>query len=220
MALAHYCRSFDEDMVNSFSSRLDSLDFSRLDRGLAAAQHIIEQTEEKYRTQNYIAQNDAVALMALFESLCCVEFHKSEELLSRHFNYVFEQVQGRRLLRISDLLPAMARFLFDSNPKRLLFAQSAWQKTETMLTAKTFDWVVHDALSDALVRADTFLVDVHTVVNFWKGFLLLLDKMDNDLVTHSLRAMEVQPSIYLVGCSSLFFVTFQNIHHFSLFHWS
>lgn len=157
------------------------------------------ETEEGKRSQAVLVSTNPKALMALFEALCCVEYHKSEENMARHFNYVFEQIQGRKVLRIGDILPAMAQFLFDSNPKRLVFAQSAWLRTQVALTAASFEWVVHDALSAAISKVSQPLADLPTVLNFWKGFLFLLGKMDEDLIKHSLRAMEVQPSIYQVS---------------------
>lgn len=185
-------------MVHDLSARLDMLDFERLDEGLEAAYQILERTEEAKRNQGAIARQDPAALMALFESLCAVAFHRSEEHMSRRFNYVFEQCQNKKVLRIGDTLPGMAQFLFDANPKRQLFAQSAWQRSKEVLTAESFEWVVHDALTDAILKVSQPLAGVPTVLTFWRGFLLFLDKMDENLIVHSLRAMEVQPSIYQV----------------------
>lgn len=186
-------------MVAELSHRLSLLDFNRLNRGLKSAHQILINTEEAKRNQNVLAQNDPTALMALFESLCAVEFHRAEDNLSQDFNFVFEECQNRKVLRIGDTLPAMAQFLFDPNPKRQLFAQHAWQRAKDKLTTNSFGWVVHDALSDAISKVSQPLTDLPTVLRFWRGFLLLLERMDEDLITHSLRAMEVQPSIYQVS---------------------
>jgi senataxin len=186
-------------MVAELSRRLTLLDFARLDKGLESAERILLNTEEGKRNQAVLARTDPKALMSLYEALCAPEFHRSQDDLSRHFDFVFEQCQSRKVLKIGDTLPAMARFLFDSNPLRQTFAQNAWQKTAEMLTASSFEWVVHDALSDAILKVSQPLADLPTVLSFWKGFLLLLGWMDEDIITHSLRAMEVQPSIYQVS---------------------
>lgn len=190
---------------------MNDLDFARINRGLKSAHAILQQTEPQKRTQSTLAQNDQASLMAVYEALCSVHFLGAEMHLTPHFNYVFEEIQSRKVLRIGDLLPAMAQFLFDLNPKRLLFAQSAWKKGPSTMTTSTFDWVVRDALLHAIARVAQPLVDLPTVLAFWSGFLTLLDKMDEQLVKESLRELEVQPTIYEVS----FLVVFASLQIFS-----
>lgn len=178
------------------SNRLNAIDFQRLDNGLKAGEKLLAGVEVQQRTQGLLAKYDTKALLALYEALCCIDYHKSEERLSAHFNYVFEQVQNRKVLRIGDILPAMARFLFDSDQYRLRFAVCAWQKMTINLTTETFDWVVHDVLSEAIIAVSQPTATPADIQRFWNGFLLMLDKMDEGLITHSLKGLEVQPNIY------------------------
>lgn len=190
-------RNFSDEAVAALSDRLNAIDFHRLDIGLQVAEELlISEPDVSKRTQALLARKNQTALLALFEALCCVDYHKSDQRLSKHFDYVFEQVQNKKILRIGDTLPAMAQFLFDSNKYRLQFATTAWQKMTTTLTTKSFDWVVHDVLSEAIVKVSQPYTHPDDVLRFWKGFLLILDHMDENLITHSLKAMEVQPSIY------------------------
>lgn len=152
--------------------------------------------ELQQRTQGLLAKYDTKALLALYEALCCIDYHKSEERLAKHFNYVFEQVQNRKILRIGDTLPAMARFLFDSDLYRLRFATNAWQKMTANLTTESFDWVVHDVLSEAIITASQPSATPAEIQRFWEGFLVILERMDESLITHSLRGLEIQPNIY------------------------
>jgi senataxin len=194
---ANLHRNFNDETVAELSDRLNLIDFQRLDVGLEAAEAVLRaEPEPLKRTQSLLAGKDPTALLALYEALCCVGYHKSDDRLSKHFNYVFEQVQNKKILRIGDTLPAMAEFLFDSNPYRLQFATVAWQRMTTALTTESFDWVVHDVLSKAILRVPNLHVTPEDLCRFWRGFQLILDHMDEKLITHSLKAMEVQPSIF------------------------
>ncbi|KAF4635788.1 hypothetical protein G7Y89_g2302 [Cudoniella acicularis] len=201
--LKELAEQFDEDTVAALSRRLNALDFDRLDKGLESGEKLLSEVAIPQRTQNLLAEQDQAALLALYEALCCVDFHRSEEHLSPHFNFVFTQVQNRKVLRISDILPAMTRFLFQKDTVRLRFATHAWQKMTSSLTTGTFDWVIHDVLSETISQVSNPSVDLGDIQRFWQGFLLILDKLDADLITHSLRAMEVQPDIYRLGLQHL-----------------
>jgi senataxin len=149
-----------------------------------------------------LATHNSSALLALFEALCCVDYNRDDEKLSKHFDYVFEQVQTRKVLRISDILPAMTRFLFSTDPIRHRFATSAWQKTPTMLTPITFEWVVYDTLTEAMILVAQS-GDTDEIKRFWQGFLLILEKIDENLIRHSLRGMEVQVDIWHLALQHL-----------------
>jgi senataxin len=194
--LITYRQLNDDDIVAEMGHRLNSIDFQRLDQGLQLGSKIIADADVTKRTQSLLAMTNSVALIALYESLCCVDYHRSNEHLAKSFDYVFEQVQSRKLLRIADILPAMAQFLFDPDVYRLRFARGAWEKLAQPLTEEAFDWVIHDVLSEAIVKVAQMPVNPNDAHRFWQGFLLMLDHMDEKLITHTLKAMEVQPSIY------------------------
>lgn len=183
--------------------RISLIDFVRLNAGLASAKDTLIEVEPVKRSQSYLAAHNHSGLLALFESLCCVEYHRNDDNLAEHFNFVFEQLQTRKVLRMADLLPAMARFLFSRNPARNRFAIQAWDKTTTKLTGKTFDWVVHDVLAEAILLVSNLSADLADIINFWQGFLRILAKMDKDLITHRLLAMEVQPGIFRLALQHL-----------------
>jgi senataxin len=195
-------RQFDEEIALQLCSRLEDIDVCRINSGLEQAEKILVSVEPSQRNQMAIATSNTQALLALFEALCCVEYHRDDEKLSIHFDYVFEQIQTRKVLRISDILPAMARFLFSTNFLRHRFASSAWQKTSTMLTPTTFEWVVHDTLMEVMILAAQS-GDTEEIKRFWSGFLLILEKMDESLIRHTLRGMEVQVDIWHLGLQHL-----------------
>ncbi|RDL37134.1 Uncharacterized protein BP5553_04567 [Venustampulla echinocandica] len=201
--LKELTEQFDDDTVSELSNRLNAIDFYRIDAGLKSAQKLLTEAPAANRTQALLVKNDRAALLALYESLCCVDYHKSEDRLSTHFNFVFSQVQTKKTLRMADILPAMARFLFHKDTVRLRFATQSWQKMTVSLTKETFDWVVHDVLSETVFLVSQPNADIGDVQRFWQGFLLILDRMEGDLITHSLRAMEVQPDVYHLGLQHL-----------------
>ena len=184
------------------SSRLNELDFVRINAGLEQAQKIIAHAEPSSRNQMTIATTNITALLALFEALCCVDYHRDDGQLSKHFDYVFEQIQTKKVLRLSDILPAMTRFLFSTNPVRRAFATTAWQKTTTMLTSTTFEWIVQDTLTEAMILVAQSS-DTEEIKRFWSGFLLILDKMDESLIRHTLRGMEAQVDIWHLALQHL-----------------
>ena len=177
---------------------MTDLDFARINNGLIAARTILSAVDRTKRNQSLLGTTDPKALMAVFEVLCCADYHNSDQHLAVHFDYVFSEVQNKKVIRMRDALPAMTRFLFDANPYRQIFATSAWMKMDVNMTPELFEWVVHDALSSAIVKLTQTLVTPIDAEIFWKGFLLLLEKMDESIITHSLKAMEVQPNIYQV----------------------
>jgi senataxin len=190
-------------MVAALSERLNRLDFLRIERGLKGARNELSLVDSSQRTQKLLVDKDQAGLLALYEALCCVDFHKDDQLLSVDFDYVFESIQTRKILRIGDTLPAMARFLFSKNPVRCRFAQQAWTKMPSMLSARIFDWAVLDVLTQAIIRVSIPSATGEDITIFWKGFRFLLDKMDQDLIRHSLRAMEVQPDVYRLALQHL-----------------
>jgi senataxin len=190
-------------MVAELSDRLNRIDFLRLNNGLRAARTELSKVEPSERTQKLLAIRNQVALLALYEALCCVDFHKDDQKLAQDFDYVFEQTQNKKILRIGDTLPAMARFLFSRNLLRRRFATNAWQKMTSELSPNIFEWVVHDVLTEAIVLVSQPSTDLEDIIMFWQGFSMILDKMDEDLIRHSLRAMEVQPDIYRLALQHL-----------------
>jgi senataxin len=147
--------------------------------------------------------SDTAALTALYEALCSASYQTSEEKLRCNFDEPFKLVQERRDLRIGDLLPAMTRFLFGADHTRRKFAKAAWQVLDRKLTQKTFEWAVHDALTDAIQSVSQQNAPISEARQFWEGLLLILMELDVGLITHSLRAMEVYPNVYHLALQHL-----------------
>jgi senataxin len=174
----------------------------RIDEGLDTAQKLLKEVSLRERSAKAL-MTDTTALTALYEALCSAQYHTSEMKLHSKFDAPFQLVQERRVLKIGDILPAMTRFLFDTDYIRLRFANAAWHDLDRKLTQKTFDWAIHDALTDAITSVSQPTASVSVVLQFWQGLLLILHKLDKELITHSLRAMEVYPDVYHLALQHL-----------------
>jgi senataxin len=139
----------------------------------------------------------------LFEALCCVKYHQDDEKLAQYFDYVFQQAQNKKILRMGEVVPAMTRFLFSNDPIRYRFAKTGWLKAKTGLTPATFEWVVHDVLEQNIMLVANVHPDSEDTFRFWQGFLSIVEAMDENLIRNCLRAMEVQPDIYRLALQHL-----------------
>ncbi|RDW92450.1 hypothetical protein BP5796_01844 [Coleophoma crateriformis] len=201
--LKSLAESFDDDTIGQLSERINTHDFARIDRGLKSAEAVLSTVDPPSRTQKLLISNHGSSLQALYEALCCVDYHMSEEKLSGSFNFVFTSLQSKRPLKLGDVLPANAYFLFDRDPIRVRFAKNGWEKKTNALTETLFNWVVHDALTSAMNKVSPPASANADIQHFWEGVLMILTTLNEDLVRHSLRAMEVQPNLYFLALQHL-----------------
>ncbi|CAD6502733.1 BgTH12-05323 [Blumeria graminis f. sp. triticale] len=201
--LKELSEQFDDEIVAGLTRRLNAFDFCRIHQGLEIAHNLLSAVNISQRTQSYLAEQDPTSLIALYEAICCIDFHKDDKLLSKHFDFVFANIQSRKVLRITDTLPAMARFLFSRDQTRQHFGRTSWRKMTHLLSIRDFEWIVHDVLMETMLLVALPSADLIDIENFWSGFFLMLQKMDETLITHSLSGMEIQPSIYHLALQHL-----------------
>lgn len=180
--------------------KLNNFDKVRIDKGLGEAVQLVK--EHGALNTGKMAALSVTAVLGLFESLCCMPYLSNPEN-RQAFNFVFEKMQQKRPLRTpGGVVPTMTYFLFDGDPYRNKFARAGWENVKPQsLTQEAWDWVVHDNLVEAITDA-SYLRGTPTtekICRFWKGFLLILNSLSEERVIHSLRAMEVQPSVYLLA---------------------
>ena len=178
---------YDDEEVESFVKLLDDRDIERITKGLANVAATLKSLPTEKRRQNAVAPSD---LYAMFEALTCESFLADEQLMSEKFDEPFSLLQTNKALRVMHWVPAMLRFLFDQHEERARWARENWSKIVKSLTKEDFDFAIRGPLADQLNRA---LVDYPTpesVFKLWSGLQLVVNKLDGDLITHSLRAME------------------------------
>lgn len=185
---------------------LRCIDFARLDSGLQWAREVIEQEERdvgvfKMSSERLGAQR-VQFLLTIFECLCSMEYLSLPDK-RQAFHFAFSKVNVKKPLKLppGQLLPAMTTFLFSEDNTRLRFAKESWYRfPRGSMTAEQFEWAVQDHLAAELVSLSTCdSADPNSfpkIQRFWEGFDLILQTLNEDVIVHQLRAMEVKPSPY------------------------
>ena len=176
------------------AERLDTFDFERITKGLEKARKFIEDHNGNADEKTFAEEGQVGMLIALFEALCCMPYLSIPDN-REHFNYIFEKIQKRKVLKLADILPTMTYFLFDPTPVRNKFAVHTWSR-QTYVSPEDFEWAVKDNLANAILKVNDRSASHEQIQLFWQGFLYILKALDEDLIIHSLRAMGVQPDVY------------------------
>ncbi|EPS28401.1 hypothetical protein PDE_03347 [Penicillium oxalicum 114-2] len=183
----------DED-IEEFARRLNGWDVKRITRNLATATAQLKGVSPEEINLSIL---DRAALLSIFETLSCEAMLQSDQLLQEHFDEPFRLIQSRRSLKISDYVPAVTRFLFDSNQARSFWAISTWTRYGRPPTREEFDWAIRDGLLSALQAgsqaANQMPQQLAVVQRLWRGMQLIVRKLDKDQITHHLRALDIDP---------------------------
>lgn len=199
-------RHLAAELVDYMRKRLGEFDKQRIDKGLRSARAILE--EKGPMTTAKLVEHDITAVLALFEALCSIEYLAQPES-QPDFNFVFEQTQQKRPLRMQGgIIPTMTYFLFDdlSSSYRFKFAENAWEKKlPESLTDQEWDWAICPHLSTAIMRVSLSrgMPAAERICRFWRGFSYVLRSLSEKQIINSLRAMEVSPSVYFLALEHL-----------------
>ncbi|OTB11014.1 hypothetical protein K445DRAFT_234685 [Daldinia sp. EC12] len=186
--------AYDDSVVSEMEDRLNQFDFSRITQGLEAAAEFINAHNGVAGQSTFLKEEKEELLISLYEAICCMPYLSLPEN-RKQFNFVFESIQKRKILKLDEILPTMTFFLFDENEIRNRFAVHTFSR-QPSITAEDFEWAIHDNLANAILKANDINASDQFLLRFWQGFLHILNVLDENLVFHSLRAMSVQPSIY------------------------
>ncbi|KAI0379125.1 SEN1 N terminal-domain-containing protein [Hypomontagnella monticulosa] len=200
--LKDIAQAYHDDAVREMEDRLNQFDFSRITEGLEAAAEFINAHNGVAGQSTFLKEDKAELLIALYEAICCMPYLSLPENRTQ-FNFVFEAIQKRKILKLDEVLPTMTFFLFDENEVRNRFAVHTFSRQPT-ITDEDFDWAINDNLANAILKANDAHASPQFLTRFWQGFLHILSILDENLVIHSLRAMAVQPSIYELMLAQLF----------------
>lgn len=178
---------YDEEMVHDFLRTVDENCLQRILRGLDGATKLLQEADPKKRGVRILPPEQTYAF---FEALSCDALLRNEELLQRHFDPAFELVQTKKRLRLQTFIPAMTRFLFSKNELRRGWAMASWSTFKRNILRSEFDWAVRDHLVNAMSRVQMGNLDLPFVATYWSAVVLIVDKLDKELITHSLRDLE------------------------------
>lgn len=172
------------DLINIFNAR----DIDRIRRGLDDATRNLKATDTSSRHKDVL---ELPSQLALFEALCCEAFFANKVLLEEHFEQPFALVQTNKRLRITQYVPGATTFLFDTNHERWTWATYTWSKYKTIPTEEDFEFAIRDPLLLEMRRVLGPVADMTVLQRLWYGVGLIIKKLDNNLVTHSLRALDI-----------------------------
>ncbi|KAB5560107.1 SEN1 N terminal-domain-containing protein [Coniochaeta sp. 2T2.1] len=198
-------QEFDDDVRDVIEKYLNEMDKKRIDQALSTAEGLIKSFGPMNTSQ--LARHSSESALGLFEALCSMSYLSSPENRVR-FNYVFEMTQQKKPLKLVEIIPTMTFFLFDTDPYRNRFATAAWKRfTPGSLKEYEWHWAVQNNLAEAITRVSFSRGAAPThdkIQNFWEGFLLILEALDEDQIIKWLRGMEVNPSVYTLALEHCF----------------
>ena len=177
-----------EEDVGALIEIIDARDIHRIKRGLDDATRKLEATPSSARRKDVLG---LPSQLALFEALCCEAFFANQSYLQEHFQQPFTLVQTNRRLRITQYVPGATSFLFDTDYERWTWATQTWSKYKTIPTEEDFDFAIRDTLLKKMQRVLGPVADITILQRLWYGIGLIIKKLDNNLVTHSLRALDI-----------------------------
>ena len=181
---------YDDEQVVTFSQFLDDMDIKRINAGLESAAASLRAVPEKDRKLKALKHPD---MFAIFEALNCEAFLRSEDLLSTYFDPPFKMLQQRnkKTLKIQDYLPAATWLLFDADRDRSDWAKNIWISFDRGPTQGEFEWAIREPLSKTLMKAAMPELNLELIQRLWPGLEQLIGKLDKHMITHSIRAMDV-----------------------------
>lgn len=180
-------RQFDEEHVHVFLQTVDNQSLGRIQRGLDEAHKVLRNAEPQKRGVRILPTE---ATYAIFEALSCDAMIRNEELLLQHFDAPFELVQSKKRLKLQTVVPAMARFLFSRNTNRRAWAQASWSTFKRPILQSEFQWAVRDHLVSAMMKVQMTNLDRILLPDYWAGVRLIVNKLDKELITSSIRDLE------------------------------
>lgn len=190
------------ELLRNLQRNLEAFDEERITRGLKRAKFILERDGPMPTTK--LVKIELSPCLALFESLCCMAYLNSGKENLDLFNYVFENVQPKKPLKmVGGAIPTMTYFLFEEYPVHRAFAEAQWQRmSPESLTDEEWEWAVASGLKSH-ISGHRGIPSPAKLCRFWSGFLLILRSMSEKSILENLRGMEVQPSIYFLALENL-----------------
>ena len=187
-------QDYEEDDIANFFSLINRRDVSRIERGLDAANQTLLAAPEQKRGAGSLEKKH---LHALYEALICQAFLGDEEKLKKHFDGPFKMVQTRKPLKMREILPAAAQFLFASETIRAFWASQIWMRLDSPPSELEWDWAVKDYLQGKLQQVS----DPGDVVKLWSALNLIVGKLDERMITYKL--FDLNPNLATTALNHL-----------------
>ena len=177
---------YEEEQVQVFMVKYDEMNKQRIKNGLDSVQETLLELPPDERKITALAPTE---MYALFETMHCMPILQDEQALHDHFDLPFRLVQTKSKISLPEYTPALTAFLFSYNDDRRQWASRGWKRFKREITGSEFDHTVRDNLRLAAGRVGIMALEKDFMPYFWSGVRTIVEKLDQNLITHHLRAM-------------------------------
>ena len=184
----------DQDDLTRVINAMNDYDINRIAQRLDSVTHACRPEN----VENNAGCNDQTARQSIVDALSCEAFLSDPTRVRQHFQVPFDYYRELPVLRVEYLLPGCTTFLFDPDPARMHWASTTWAGSSSTLTEDEFDFAVRGPLARVLNQWSFIIADTTVIERLWRGLRVILERLDSNLVTHSLRAMEVQKDVFML----------------------
>lgn len=167
----------------------DGLDIDRIKRGLDSATEMLRATDPKRPSKDVL---EHPTMLSIFEAMSCQALLSNPSIMRDHFDEPFVRLtKTTKKLRLTHYVPAATLFLFEADHDRKQWALQTWKSYSSPLTRGEFEFAVRDPLLRNLMLASEPIADMNFIPTFWLGVNKIMERLSNELITHSLRALEI-----------------------------
>lgn len=167
----------------------DGLDIDRIKRGLDSATEMLRATDPKRPSKDVL---EHPTMLSIFEAMSCQALLSNPSIMRDHFDEPFVRLtKTTKKLRLTHYVPAATLFLFEDDHDRKQWALQTWKSYSSPLTRGEFEFAVRDPLLRNLMLASEPIADMNFIPTFWLGVNKIMERLSNELITHSLRALEI-----------------------------
>lgn len=174
------------------TSRLNDIDITRITHKLDNLTLTLRDQDTETHPARY----------GLLDALSCESFLSQDNLVRQHFDRPFKYLWEKALPRVSCYMPGTTMFLFDHEPSRHQWALSTWSVYSTMARRDDFNFAIRGPLSRVLQATNFIGNDSKSLELFWVGIRTIIGKLETNLITHSLRALEA-PDVFRLSLEHL-----------------
>ena len=179
------------------TAKLDSADIDRLTNKLdRLALTLVDSGATRHSARS-----------CLIDALSCECFLAAEDLVRQHFDRPFDHLRRKALTGIDFYVPGATAFLFDGDTSRRQWAMSMWSGCKPMSKEDDFNFAIRGPLLKVLQETASFTVnDSSQLERFWVGIRTVMEHLESDIITHSLRALEA-PDVFKLALEQLHYDT-------------
>ncbi|MCJ1448723.1 MAG: DEAD-box type RNA helicase [Stictis urceolatum] len=138
---------------------------------------------------------------AVIEAVSSEKFLVDKDLVQKCLVEPFDLVQTNDPLVLNHHVPAITEFLVSDIAQLRNWSIRCLEHSKELISHDDFDFAFRGSLTRHLAKGSSYPIDLEFVSNLWHGLKLVVDRLDCDMITHSLRALEV--NVYRLGLDHL-----------------